>query len=69
MSVYKTNGPLLIISNLNHDAKFGIYKGEGLYYLKSKNKDPDQLRDAKLICVFVFTYAYCWFSHEAAHLI
>ena len=23
---------------------------------------------AKLICVFVFAYAYCWFSHEAAHL-
>ena len=23
---------------------------------------------AKLICVFVFAYADCWFSHEAAHL-
>ena len=23
---------------------------------------------AKLICVFVFTYAKCWFSHEAAHV-
>ena len=23
---------------------------------------------AKLICVFVFAYAYCWFSHEAAHI-
>ena len=23
---------------------------------------------AKLICVFVFTYAKCWFSHDAAHL-
>ena len=22
---------------------------------------------AKLICVFVFAYADCWFSHEAAH--
>ena len=21
----------------------------------------------KLICVFVFAYADCWFSHEAAH--
>ena len=21
----------------------------------------------KLICVFVFTYAKCWFSHDAAH--
>ena len=24
---------------------------------------------AKLICVFVFAYANCWFSHDAAHII
>ena len=23
---------------------------------------------AKLICVFVFAYGDCWFSHEAAHI-
>ena len=23
---------------------------------------------AKLICVFVFAYAECWFSHEVAHV-
>ena len=23
---------------------------------------------AKLICVFVFAYTGCWFSHEAAHI-
>ena len=23
---------------------------------------------AKLICAFVFEYADCWFSHEAAHI-
>ena len=23
---------------------------------------------AKLICVFVFAYADCWFSNEAAHI-
>ena len=23
---------------------------------------------AKLICAFVFAYADCWFSHDAAHL-
>ena len=22
-----------------------------------------------LICVFVFAYAVCWFSHEAAHIV
>ena len=24
---------------------------------------------AKLICVFVFAYADCWFSHEAAQIL
>ena len=24
---------------------------------------------SKLICVFVFAYADCWFSHEAAHIV
>ena len=24
---------------------------------------------AKLICAFVFAYADCWFSHDAAHLL
>ena len=24
---------------------------------------------AKLICVFVFAYADCWFSHEAAQMV
>ena len=24
---------------------------------------------AKLICVFVFAYAKCWFSHDAAHIV
>ena len=24
---------------------------------------------AKLICVFVFAYANCWFCHEAAHIL
>ena len=23
---------------------------------------------AKLICFFVFAYAKCWFSHDAAHI-
>ena len=24
---------------------------------------------AKLICVFVFAYAKCWFSHDAAQIV
>ena len=45
--------------------KFRIYEEEGLYYPSSENKGADQLR---LICIFVFAYADCWFSHEAAHV-
>ena len=48
---------------------------EELYYPSSENKGADQLRGyreaivtAKLICAFVFAYADCWFSHEAAHI-
>ena len=48
--------------------KFRIQVEEELYYPSSENKGADQLRvTAKLICVFVFAYADCWFSHEAAH--
>ena len=45
--------------------KFWILKVEELYYLCSENKGAGQLT-AKLICVLVFAYADCWFSHEAA---
>ena len=39
-----------------------------MYYPCSENKDADQLRGtAKLICVFVFAHANCWFSHAQAH--
>ena len=49
--------------------KFRIQVEEELYYPSSENKGADQLHvTAKLICVFVFTYADCWFSHEAAQL-
>ena len=41
-----------------------------LYYQSSKNKGADQLAvTAKLICVFVFAYVDCWFSHEAAQIL
>ena len=41
---------------------------EELYYPSSENKGADQLGTAKLICVFVFAYADCWFSHAAAQI-
>ena len=50
------------------DWKFWIQKVEELYYLCSENKDISFAVTAKLICVFVFAYADCWFSYEAAHL-
>ena len=34
-----------------------------MYYLRSENKGA-----AKLICVFVFTFAKSRISHDAAHL-
>ena len=50
--------------------KFQIQVEEEGYYPSSENKGVDQLHTvtAKLICVFVFAYADCWFSHEAAHM-
>ena len=75
VSVDRTNGPVVVISNLSHDArkpttwfpirsntnravqsrerarglKFGIEEVEGLYYLKSKNRDPDQLHNYRKV--------------------
>ena len=49
--------------------KFRIQEVEGLCFPSSENKGADQLRgyrDSDLICVFVFAYAKCWFSHDAA---
>ena len=39
------------------------------YYLCNVNKGADQLRSvtAELICAFVFAYAECRFSHDAAY--
>ena len=54
--------------------KFWIYEVEGLYYLCSKNKGADQLHGnsfavtVKLISVFVFAYAKCWFSRDVARM-
>ena len=49
--------------------KFRIEKVEGLYYLCSENKGVISFAfTAKLICVFVFTYANHWFSHEAVQI-
>ena len=41
--------------------KFWIYKEEELYYPCSESK--------ALISFFLFAYADCWFSHEAAYLL
>ena len=45
--------------------KFRTLEVEGLYYLCSENKGADP---AKLICVFVFAYSKCQFSHDAAQI-
>ena len=43
--------------------KIWINEEEEVYYPCSENKGADQL-----ICVFVFAYADCRFSHEAAQI-
>ena len=49
--------------------KFRSKVEEELYYPSSENKGVISFAvTAKLICVFVFAYADCWFSHEAAHI-
>ena len=52
--------------------KFRIYKVEGLDYLQYVAKTKALISfavTAKLICIFDFPYAKCWFSHDAAHFI
>ena len=61
-----TNQAVLSL-NMARGLKFRIQKVEGLYYPCSENKGADQLRGYRLICVFVFAYAKCRFSHEEAH--
>ena len=41
-----------------------------MYYPCSENKGVINFAvTAQLICVFFFTYADCWFSHEPAYII
>ena len=40
-----------------------------MYVAKTKTQISFAVKvTAKLICVFVFAYAKCWFSHDAAHI-
>ena len=40
-----------------------------MYYPCSENKAPISFAvTAQLICVFIFAYIKCWFSHDAVHL-
>ena len=49
--------------------KFRIQEEEGLYFPVAKTRALISFTvTAKLICVFVFAYATCWVSHEAAQL-
>ena len=49
--------------------KFGFKKNKGCSICVAKTKALISFAvTAKLICIFVFAYAYCWISHEAAHL-
>ena len=51
------------------DWEFWILKVEELCYRCGKNKDADSFAvTAKLICILVFAYADCWFSHDVAYI-
>ena len=55
--------------NMARVLKFYIWKEEGLFYLCSENKGPDQLRSYyKSICVFVFAFVKSRFSRDMAYL-
>ena len=48
---------------------FGFRKKRNWYIRKAKTKALVSFTvTAKLICVFVFAYADCWFSHAVAHI-
>ena len=64
----KTNRPVQA-QKRTRSLKFRNQVEEELYYPSSKNKGAGQLRGyCEAECVFVFAYADCWFSHEAAQL-
>ena len=48
--------------------KFRIQKVEGLYYVAKTKALISFAVTAKLICVFAFAYAKCWFSHDVAQI-
>ena len=55
------------LQKIDRGLKFRIYKVEGLYSLCSETKALISFAvTAKLICIFVFAYAKCWFSHDVA---
>ena len=49
--------------------KFCILVEEGLYCVAKTKALISFAVTAKLICAFVFAYADCLFSHEAAHMV
>ena len=48
--------------------KFRIKKVEELYCVAKSMAQISLGNTLQLICVFVFAYAQCWFTHDAAHV-
>ena len=57
------------LQKMSRGLKFRIQKVEGVYFLWKTKALISFSVTAKLICVFVFAYAKCWFSHNAAHML
>ena len=74
-TLFDTNQAMQLLK-MARGLKFRIYSVEGLDYLCGENKGVISFAvtakliavTAKLICVFVFAYSKCWFSHDAAQI-
>ena len=58
------------LQKMDRGLKLRISKVEGLYYPCRENKGADQFGGGycEAVLRFVFAYAKCWSSHDAAHV-
>ena len=69
VSTWSDTNQAVQLQKMARGLKFRILKVEDCTIYVAKTKALISFAvTAKLICVFVFAYAKCWFSHGAAHL-
>ena len=67
-STWSDTNQVVQLKKMATGLKFQIKKEEGLYYVAKTKALISFAVTANPICVFVFAYANCWFSHDAAQL-